>query len=62
MFDLKGVPLNLITKIEEIKEELREDYELKVIPQIPRNQSVPDFDYLFSFNNELFMKLHTALQ
>lgn len=62
MFDLKGVSLNLITKIEEIKEELREDYESKVIPQVPRNQSVPDFDYLFSFNNELFMKLYTALQ
>ena len=44
------------------KEELRQDYESKVIPQVPGNQSIPDFDYLFAFNNELFMKLYTALQ
>ena len=62
MFALKEVPLDLIPKIEEIKEELREDYESKVIPQVPGNQSIPDFDYLFAFNNELFMKLYTLLQ
>ena len=62
MFALKEVPIDLIPKIEEIKEELRQDYESKVIPQVPGNQSIPDFDYLFAFNNELFMKLYTALQ
>lgn len=62
MFALKEVPLDLIPKIEEIKEELREDYESKVIPQVPGNQPIPDFDYLFAFNNELFMKLYTLLQ
>lgn len=62
MFAIKEVSIDLIPKIEEIKEELREDYESKVIPQVPGNQSIPDFDYLFAFNNELFMKLYTLLQ
>lgn len=62
MFALKGVSIELIPKIEDIKENLREDYESSVIPQIPRNHSTPDFDYLFAFNYELFMKLYDLLK
>ena len=62
MFSIKDVSIELIPKIETIKEELREDYLNKVIPQVPGDQSTPDFDYLFEFNKELFMKVYHLLQ
>lgn len=39
MFSIKDVSIELIQKIETIKEELREDYLNKVIPQVPGDQS-----------------------
>ena len=62
MFSIKTVSIELIPKIETIKEELRDDYLNKVIPQVPGDQSTPDFDYLFEFNKELFMKVYHLLQ
>lgn len=62
MFSIKNVSIELIPKIETIKEELRDDYLNKVIPQVPGDQSTPDFDYLFEFNKELFMKVYHLLQ
>ena len=61
MFSIKNVSIELIPKIETIKEELRDDYLNKVIPQVPGDQSTPDFDYLFEFNKELFMKIYHLL-
>ena len=61
MFELKNVDFSLMLKLETIKEELRIDYEMNVIPQIPENESRPDFDFLFSYNNEIFVDLFEAI-
>lgn len=61
MFKLKDVDVELISKIETIKEQLRNNYLDQVVPQIPKNQEIPEFDYLFSYNMELFQKLSNKL-
>ncbi|HSH51063.1 MAG TPA: nucleotidyl transferase AbiEii/AbiGii toxin family protein [Bacteroidales bacterium] len=61
MFTLKEVPIELIPKVKDIKTKLKADYEQSVLPQIPGNTERPDFEYLFSYNMELFDELYTAL-
>lgn len=61
MFDLKGVNLKLIPEIQSYKEELRRDYEDHVLPLIPRDKNPPEFDFLFSYAMELFLKLYQQL-
>lgn len=61
MFELKNVDFSLMLKLETIKEELRTDYVMNVIPQIPGNEVPPDFDFLFSYNNEIFVDLFETI-
>lgn len=61
MFELKNVDLSLMLQLGTIKNELKSDYENNVIPQIPGNQESPDFEFLFSYNTEIFEDLHTKL-
>lgn len=60
-FSLKEVPLNLLTKLNSKKEDLEYDYNTNVKPQIPQNDDTVDFDFLFSYNEELFNLLHEKL-
>lgn len=59
IFKVKDVDLNSMTKIDINKNILKEDYEDTVIPQIPSNDSKPDFDYLFNYNVDLFNKINS---
>lgn len=61
IFKLKQVPLYLLTKLSSKKEDLRYDYENKVKPQIPNDEDTEDFDYLFSYNEELFKLVYDKL-
>lgn len=58
IFNLKDVPLELMTKLGSKKDELEYDYEDNVRPQIPGNEDSVHFDYLFSYNQELFNELY----
>lgn len=60
-FSLKEVPLNLLTKLNSKKEDLEYDYNRSVKPQIPQNDDTVDFDFLFSYNEELFNLLYEKL-
>lgn len=60
-FSLKEVPLSLLTKLNSKKDDLEYDYNKRVKPQIPQNNATVDFDYLFSYNEELFNLLHNKL-
>lgn len=61
MFELKDVDFSLMLKLETIKNELNSDYEDNVLPQIPGNEEPPNFDFLFSYNNEIFKELYGIL-
>lgn len=61
MFELKNVDFPLMLKLETIKHDLSSDYENNVLPQIPGNQETPSFDYLFSYNNEIFKDLYKQI-
>lgn len=62
MFELKEVPIELIPKVKKIKDRLFQDYKQAVLPQIPANTEIPDFEYLFIYNMELFDELYTLLK
>lgn len=57
IFEAKKVPLELMKKLESKKDDLAEDYESRVKPQIPNDEDKVDFDYLFFYNDDLFKKL-----
>lgn len=61
MFAAKEVPYDLLEKIKDYKDELKSDYEDRVITQLPTNESVPDFEFLFEYNLELIDELHRLL-
>lgn len=61
MFKTKEVPFDLMLKIRDYKAELQKDYEDRVIPQIPTNESIPDFDFLFEYNLEIIEQLYKLL-
>lgn len=56
IFRVKEVPLELMTKLSTKKEELADDYESKVLPQIPVKDR-EDFEYIFAYNQGLFNQL-----
>ena len=58
MFAAKDVSYDLMKKIRDYKEELKRDYEDRVVPQIPNDESVPDFEFLFEYNLEIIEELH----
>lgn len=61
MFNTKQVPFNLMLKIREYKDELKKDYEERVIPQIPENETIPEFEFLFEYNLDIIENLHTLI-
>lgn len=61
IFELKAVPLQLLTQLSSKKEALQYDYEMNVKPQIPSNEDIEAFDYLFSYNKELFENIYQKL-
>ncbi|MEK4750931.1 nucleotidyl transferase AbiEii/AbiGii toxin family protein [Niallia sp. FSL W8-0177] len=61
MFYTKKVPFNLLLKIRDYKEELQKDYEERVIPQIPEDDTYPEFEFLFEYNLELIEQLHKLI-
>lgn len=58
MFSTKEVPFNLMLKIADYKAELQQDYEDRVIPQIPQEEEKPDFEFLFEYNLEMIYQLY----
>lgn len=57
IFRVKEVPFNLMKKLETKKEDLKIDYEEKVLPQVSsRNQE--DFEFIFDYNQKLFNDLY----
>lgn len=61
IFKAKDVPYSLLLKIEQKRDELEEDYNVRVRPQIPNNEDDIDFDYLFEYNLELFNELFSLV-
>lgn len=61
MFATKEVPYHLLEKIKDYKDELKSDYEDRVIPQLPTNESIPDFEFLFEYNLEIIDELRQLL-
>lgn len=61
MFKAKGVPLDLILDLKTYKENLEQDYNVNVIPQISDRRGIPEFDFLFDFNIELIENVHNLL-
>lgn len=61
IFKAKDVPYSLLLKLEQKREELEEDYNVRVRPQIPNNEDDVDFDYLFEYNLELFNELFSLV-
>ena len=62
MFEVKEVPIELIPKVKKIEDRLFQDYKQTVLPQIPANTEIPDFEYLFIYNMELFDELYILLK
>lgn len=62
MFALKKVSIDLIPQVRNIKDRLYTDYEQSVLPQIPRETAPPNFEFLFSYNMELFDELYRILK
>ncbi|WP_285005346.1 MULTISPECIES: nucleotidyl transferase AbiEii/AbiGii toxin family protein [Lactococcus] len=57
IFRVKEVPFSLMKKLETKKEDLKIDYEEKVLPQVSsRNQE--DFEFIFDYNQKLFNDLY----
>ena len=57
IFRVKEVPFGLMKKLETKKEDLKIDYEEKVLPQVSsRNQE--DFEFIFDYNQKLFNDLY----
>lgn len=61
IFKAKAVPIDLIPKIDTKEEDLRIDYEERVLPQISNDDDKIPFDYLFEYNKELFHELYKKL-
>lgn len=62
MFKAKNVSLELLLKIESYREQLEDDFNQRVTPQIADRKNVPDFDFLFEFNIELIKEVYALLQ
>lgn len=61
IFELKDVPLDLLLKLDDKKEDLKYDYTENVKPQIPKNEDAVEFEYLFDYNTGLFRELYIKL-
>lgn len=61
MFTAKDVPYELMLKIRDYREELENDYLERVIPQIPKEETPPEFEFLFEYNLEIIEKLHEQM-
>lgn len=61
MFKAKDVPLDLILDLKTYKENLKQDYNVNVIPQISDRRGIPEFDFLFDFNIELIEDVYDLL-
>ena len=57
IFRVKEVPFNLMNKLETKKDDLKIDYEEKVLPQIP-SKAQEDFEFIFDYNQKLFQVLY----
>lgn len=57
IFRVKEVPFNLMNKLETKKDDLKIDYEEKVLPQIPSKHQ-EDFEFIFEYNQKLFQALY----
>lgn len=62
MFKAKNVSLELLLKIESYREQLEDDFNQRVTPQIADRKNVPDFDFLFEFNIELIKEVYALLE
>ncbi|MCM3281817.1 nucleotidyl transferase AbiEii/AbiGii toxin family protein [Exiguobacterium sp. MER 193] len=62
MFKAKNVSLELLLKIEYYREQLEDDFNQRVTPQIADRKNVPDFDFLFEFNIELIKEVYALLE
>lgn len=61
MFNAKDVKFELMLKIRAYRDELKQDYEERVVPQIPTSESIPDFEFIFEYNLEIIEQLHQLL-
>lgn len=62
MFKAKNVSLELLLKIESYREQLEDDFNQRVTPQIADRKNAPDFDFLFEFNIELIKEVYALLE
>ncbi|MDH6365656.1 putative nucleotidyltransferase component of viral defense system [Enterococcus sp. PF1-24] len=61
-FRLKEVPIELLTKLESKKEELKDNYEKQVQLQIPFSDNKVNFDFLFEYCKDLFDELYLKIK
>lgn len=57
IFRVKKVPLSLMKKLETKKDDLKIDYEEKVLPQVS-SRNHEDFEFIFDYNQKLFKDLY----
>lgn len=62
MFKAKNVSLELLLKVETYREQLKDDFNQRVTPQIADRKNVPEFDFLFEFNIELIKEVYALLE